>query len=300
MSNSSMGNVAVVFILFFFLFGTLGLIQGCSDVKKPDYIEAIITQRLQFLHKSGKDTSGFLVLETNDEIIYSFEVDSNILTTSIAAQRLLTQVGPKPVIKFPLDEKFLIALLGGSTAGFKAKDAFKSTNKINKVLAAIFGGLSGYSLGYKTGTASAPSLKSRYVLNLLNNPKTWLELENKYRQYLFLKCYTIANFIKVDSIKERHKNYYSTFYNIALKDNETNSEDLVLASRAYNYISILVGAKELQDHDLDDYSPAWLSYWWIGLIIIGVYFGTFVIFWLKDKIPKIYNANANNAQQLNQ
>ena len=157
-----------IFISAFAMLAIIGFINGRSAVNQTDFLENEIVKHFELLlRKAERDKGGqvhrgkvHIVYKIDGVELYRYDVETNKLVSSVDKTKIELSERFEPVARFPINENILVTLLGGGTAGFTVKGAFdrlKESGKRKSILAAILGGISGYSIGYKIGTLATPS-----------------------------------------------------------------------------------------------------------------------------------------------
>lgn len=254
----------------FLIFGIIGFLSGHSDVSKSEFLEAQIFKHLELVILKGspdRNRQVDLVYRVDDAILYRFNVDSNELTPTADHARLELKEGFTPAVKFPLNETLLLSLLGGSTGGFTVKDVLKNPKKKMNTLAAILGGLSGYSLGYKLGTTGAPLADSKEVRDILNEEENWIEIERKYAKLVVLKAFRAANQIKDEDVAEKRKTMVAALWALLKNKKDLGAIDLIITTNKFNQTARLAAGSWSGSSPATETNPFWLSWWWIGGVV---------------------------------
>ena len=223
---------------------------------------------------------GLLVYSVDDTILYRFDVRTNSLSPSKVAWELTLQDGFESPLDYPINGNVVVALLGGAAAGFTAKDALQSSKK-KHVVAAILGGISGYSLGFKLGSMRALPPDSKKVRDVLDNEDNWLRLEKLYYERVVRQSYRAARMLKDTAQAGHHKASAVLLHRLGEGQDDLDPVDMLMATNQFNKTASLV-TEELRA-SLSREEPFWLSFWWIGLLTALVIAGMALIVYCSNR-----------------
>lgn len=283
-----MRAVLITFCLAFAAMATLGFVRGRSDLRKPDYLRNVILSHVDVLVKQGtleKKGQCELIYRSRNQILYRFDVAENSLTNTAEATRAELEKGFESRIKFPLDESFILTLFGGSTAGFTLKGAMSGGQGKRRIVAAILGGVTGFSVGYKVATYLAPGPESEMVLEIVKNEQEWRKIEREYFTLILGRAFRIAGFIKDKEVAEGFKRRAVAIRHLSKAEEDVGAVEFVMAANLFNE----VGAHLSDDLKKLDETPWWLSWWWISCCMIVACAAFMAISHLWQHKPSLVN-----------
>lgn len=271
-----MKKILICFSFIFILFFVLGFIRGRSSVSSPDHLRDKIAGQLKY-ESYGKteerDPYGQLVCSVGDRT-YRFNLTTYELDPAAQGSAAENQDDPILVTEFPADDRLVIYPLQEIAGGKHENNKY--------AFAAVVGGISGYSLGYKLATLGSPSIESDQARVLLEDQGNWGEYAERHYELITLRSYLLAKYIDDEQEKKDRKDM-SIFYYQAGKKKLSQNEgggvqrlemiDFYLATKHYNEtaklaLSDVVGS-EVQAYD----EPSWLSWWWFGIpgLLIAIF-----------------------------
>lgn len=280
-----MKSVISVFLIAFLLFGTIGFIKGREYANRPEFLRDIAFKYVvPIMKKASKNERGafLLVCRYKDKVLYEFNTESNSLQPSPTAKfhALRDYEDYEDALDYPIDKIMIYALIGGPTAGFSIKSVLSAgSSKKKEKLAAILGGISGYTFGYKLGIGKTPNPTSKKIRVILDNEDEWKNYEPKFMEKIALQIFRIAHLIKDKSESDKYKNIAVFHFNLPKKNPDIGPIDFYMATSDLNEAAKTVFA---DSQDVPDSTPFWLEWWWVGFVAIIALLGLIgIINWAR-------------------
>ena len=122
-----MKTIIGFFAIAFLVFGFIGFSAGHKAASASDFVQEVCLKRLNLVVRRETPSikgAAELVYQENGKVFYRFDVESNTLKKTPDAAAMSLEPAFQSGLKFPIDDDLLLAVVGGSGAGFKAKDLF--------------------------------------------------------------------------------------------------------------------------------------------------------------------------------
>lgn len=200
----------LIFFYFFSVFTLIGVYKGWQWRNHSEYLNNTILQNVNL----RIEQEHYYLLYTCGDHIYQYDIDSDKLQRKLGLDALKILATTGPASRIPIDEKLVLGLLGGSTAGYSLPKIInrlqgKQKKSAQEIITAVAGAISGYSFGYWLTSRIEPECYSKEIATLLNQKSNWISLKQKI---------WIAKYTSVSLILYRLKG--------ELNDKFLNSEDI--------------------------------------------------------------------------
>jgi hypothetical protein len=286
-----MRKLLLVFTGMFLLFSAIGFMKGRKDVSSPQFLSQRLMSQIEVSSVKDKERNRPLYelnYRVHGKLHYRFNIDTNTLekTEDVVIQEL--DRNTSSALTFPVDESVVTALIGGggATAGFTIKDIFagKFGSKKQQILVGILGSVSGYFLGYKLGSYTAPGSDSPEVLDLIDSEAKWREIKKQQFLRIALRTFQLAHFLHDEKEREENKRAAALIYRKGEEIKDLNSGHYDLASWLYNKVANQASADLQMDFEkISELVPThpifWLSWWWLGTLLVIVFVIVSVCVW---------------------
>lgn len=265
-----------LFLAAFAVFFGLGYMTGTKEAAAPEALMAAAFKpvRLVFKPPSGSQTGVVeLVYQLNSKVLYRFDTDTDLLTSTDELAATLLQAGYSDYINFPTDASLIVTLLGGSTAGFALKDLIAESSKTRKkeVIATILGAISGYAAGYKLGLGTPPSPTSPATRKILSDGKAWIEYKKTYILLVVFRAFQAASLVSDEAEKEKLKGVAALSYRMWSGKSQINGVDFLMAASQLNRAATLAKTSITADEALGERTTReqLLEWWWVSALVAG-------------------------------
>jgi hypothetical protein len=178
----SITKVLPYFLAGFALFAVIGFIAGWG--KRAEHAREQIYRELTL----GRDVGGYsLAHQCDGRRTYGYLVDRDELRPEWSERVAALAASAKPSARHLAHRELALSLVGGASAGITWRDLSKvraaSTSRwlyVARVAAGIVGGVSGYSVGYFSGSRFGIDCDSGLARELLNDPAEWRRFETSW------------------------------------------------------------------------------------------------------------------------
>jgi hypothetical protein len=196
-------------VISFIVLFLIGLVQGYSIRKKPDYLIPIINNNIDL----KKEQNGHIYIAyTCHESPYKYYIDDNIVQRLTDTTIANLPESPSVLALLLGDDTIIKVLLGGLTVySFKETLNFiigkeserKPSNIVGLIATQILSAASGYALGYWAAIAYPPRCNSPRILALLDNPLEWKRFERQVWQVSRKKIEHDLGLFKLKNIQDQ-------------------------------------------------------------------------------------------------